>query len=67
MQMSREDEPIPGDATEPLEEGDRLQGESDVPIKGDATEVLPLSAGSTEKSSLNLSDERPQGRRSKEK
>jgi|GEM_PF-5211777 len=64
--MHREDEPVPGDVTEPLEEGDHPGSDADVPIKGDGTEVVPFSINQ-EGASLNLSDSQPPGRRSKEK
>lgn len=58
MSGSEEDQPVPPDETEVVEEGDRLS--ADVPVKGDVTEVVPLSAPREEGKRLHLSD-KPKG------
>lgn len=53
MTGSEENQPVPPDETEVVEEGDRAA--ADVPVKGDATEVVPLSAQQDEGKRLDLS------------
>jgi hypothetical protein len=52
---SEENEPIPPDETEIVEEGDRPT--ADAPVKGDETEVVPLSIQRDEGKRLDLSKE----------
>lgn len=54
MSGSEEDQPVPPDETEVVEEGDRAA--ADVPVRGDATEVVPLSIPSEEGKRLDLSE-----------
>jgi hypothetical protein len=58
MSGSEEDQPVPPDETEIVEEGD---ASANVPVKGDATEVIPLSIPREEGKRLNLSDEDREG------
>ncbi|HEY6730765.1 MAG TPA: hypothetical protein VI039_07045 [Solirubrobacterales bacterium] len=53
MSGSEENQPVPPDETEVVEEGD---ASANVPIKGDATEVVPLSIPSEDGKRLNLSE-----------
>ena len=52
---SEENEPIPPDETEIVEEGDRPA--ADAPVRGDETEVVPLSVQREEGKRLDLSEE----------
>jgi hypothetical protein len=53
MSGSEENQPVPPDETEVVEEGD---ASTNVPVKGDATEVVPLSIPHEEGKHLNLSE-----------
>jgi hypothetical protein len=55
MTGSEENQPVPPDETEVVEEGDSAA--ADVPVKGDATEVVPLSIQQDEGKRLDLSEE----------
>ena len=55
MSGSEENEPVPPDETEIVEEGDPPA--ADVPVRGDETGVIPLSIQRDEGKRLDLSEE----------